>query len=445
MISPKKIEEWIKEVEERPTSASIILQYISNRLRDLSARNEELLVENIALVSGKRVEEYEQRIAHLEFQLELLKRQLGGDLAPDAISLADQAAAEANKLETLSLLVYSQQGRLTRFEINPRVLVDGLALGQIQGEVLQGEEPPRLLIVPSTEEVMSIYTSGRLTTYAVSRIPPVGLPADGKTRIVQWEQAVLPDEPRGGERLACLMPVSRLPLAEFFIQTSRRGFVKKIRTSMAQSILANHYIGSGVKLPLDRTFTICLGGKEDHLILVSHEGFLLRLEMNRISSAVEEAIRLGASDHLVSSFVYHPGSSVLVMTHIGKAIQITEDRLEIARSLKTKGQPAFSTQRRGQGARVVGAGSVSETDWAAGLHKDGQIKLYSLGEVFASGQTPRGKRAIILRVISFSGGKSKTGQGSEMSLRVGLDFGTSNSGVAVSDGTRVKDIAHRPA
>jgi hypothetical protein len=56
VITPKKIEEWIQEVEERPNSAPIILQYISNRLRDLSDRNEQLLAENIALLSGKRFE-----------------------------------------------------------------------------------------------------------------------------------------------------------------------------------------------------------------------------------------------------------------------------------------------------------------------------------------------------------------------------------------------------
>jgi DNA gyrase/topoisomerase IV subunit A len=408
VITPKKIEEWIKEVEERPTSASIILQYISNRLRDLTARNEELLAENIALVSGKRVEEYEQRIAHLEYQLELLKRQLGGDLSPEAIRMIDQATAEANKQDTLSLLIYCQQGRLVRFEIHPHSLEDGSSLGQIQGEVLQGEEPPRLLIVPSTEEVMSIYTSGRITTYPVTRISTAFPSLDGKAGIIHWDQAILPDEPRGGERLACLMPVSKLPLSEFFVQTSRRGFVKKIRTSMAQSILANRYIGSGVKLPLDRTFSICLGGKEDQLILVSHEGYLLRLEMNRISSSVEEAIRLGSSDHLVSSFLYHPGSSVLVMTQMGKGIQITEDRLEVAASLKTKGQAAFSTQRREQGARVAGAGSVREEDWAAGLHRDGQIILYSLRKIFASGRIPEGSQLLCFEPFPAPAGYVKT-------------------------------------
>jgi DNA gyrase/topoisomerase IV subunit A len=388
VINPKKIEEWIKEVEERPTSAPVILQYISNRLRDLTDRNEELLAENIALISGKRVEEYEQRIAHLEYQLELLKRQLGGDLVTGAIQSSDQAMVDSTNLETLSLLVYNQQGRLLRFELNPQSLEDGSAIGKIQGEVMSGEEPPRLMVVASSDEVMSIFTSGRIATYAISSLPPIKYSTGGKTGIIQWEQASVPDEPHGGERLACLMPVSRLPLADFFVQTSRRGFVKKIRTSMAQSILANRYIGSGVKQPLDRTFSICLSGKDDHFILVSHEGYLLRLEMNKISSSVEEAIRLGTSDHLISSFVFRPGSSVLVMTQIGKAVQITEDRLDVARSLKTKGQAAFSGQRREKGVRVVGASSVNEEDWAAGLHQDGQIKLYSLREIFASGRLP---------------------------------------------------------
>lgn len=388
MITPEKIEEWIKEVEERPVSAPIILQYISNRLRDLTDRNEELLAENIALLSGKRVEECEQRIAHLEYQLELLKRQLGSDRSVEGIELADKKHAGIKNLETLSVLIYNRHGRMLRFEITPQSIIEGFGLVEIQGEVLLGEEPPRLLVVSSTEEVMLVFTSGRIATLPVLNIPSIKILPDQKAGIIKWDQALLPDEPRGGERLACLTPVSKLPLAEFFVQTSRRGFVKKIRTSMAQSILTNHYIGSGVKQPLDQTFSICLSGKEDHIVLASHEGFLLRLDMNRVTSSVEEGIRLGTSDHLVSSFVFRPGSSVLAMTQIGKAIQITEDRLEVAGSLKIKGQAVFSAQRREKGARLVGVGSVRDEDWAAGLHQDGQLRFYALREIFASGMLP---------------------------------------------------------
>jgi hypothetical protein len=64
MINPDQIEEWIHEVEQRPSSAGLIIEYISRRLRDLTARNEELLAENISLRMGKKVEEYESRIAN---------------------------------------------------------------------------------------------------------------------------------------------------------------------------------------------------------------------------------------------------------------------------------------------------------------------------------------------------------------------------------------------
>ena len=69
----QKIDEWMKEAETRPESAVTIVRLVSKRLVELSTRNEELLSENIALQNGTRVEEYQKRIAHLEYQLDLLK------------------------------------------------------------------------------------------------------------------------------------------------------------------------------------------------------------------------------------------------------------------------------------------------------------------------------------------------------------------------------------
>ena len=72
-----KIDEWMKEAEARPESAVTIVKLIARRLRELTERDEELLTENIALQNGTRVEEYQKRIAHLEYQLDLLKRRFG--------------------------------------------------------------------------------------------------------------------------------------------------------------------------------------------------------------------------------------------------------------------------------------------------------------------------------------------------------------------------------
>ena len=102
MSFSNKIDEWIKEAETRPESASLIVKLIAKRLRELTERNEELLAENIALQNGTRVEEYQQRIVHLEYQLGLLKRRFGRD----DISLVEPAP-DSVETSTLNLLVYN--------------------------------------------------------------------------------------------------------------------------------------------------------------------------------------------------------------------------------------------------------------------------------------------------------------------------------------------------
>src|SRR5512134_3865270 len=96
-----KIDEWMKEAEARPESAVTIVKLVSKRLRELTERNEELLTENIALQNGTRVEEFQKRIAHLEYQLDLLKRRFGTDEA----SRAELPTVSAEPT-TLSLLIY---------------------------------------------------------------------------------------------------------------------------------------------------------------------------------------------------------------------------------------------------------------------------------------------------------------------------------------------------
>ena len=52
MFTPEKIEEWIREVQERPTSAPLIIQFLADRLRDLDDWNQKLRAENLELRSG---------------------------------------------------------------------------------------------------------------------------------------------------------------------------------------------------------------------------------------------------------------------------------------------------------------------------------------------------------------------------------------------------------
>src|SRR5688500_1024681 len=138
MSFSNKIDEWIKEAETRPESGSLIVKLIAKRLQELTERNEELLAENIALQNGTRVEEYQKRIAHLEYQLDLLKRRFGADE-----SMLAELPTTSVERSTLSLLIYNNYGRMFRIEVDS----DVPSLGRIVDETLPTSEQPRLLAV----------------------------------------------------------------------------------------------------------------------------------------------------------------------------------------------------------------------------------------------------------------------------------------------------------
>jgi len=357
-----KIDEWMKEAEARPESAVTIVKLVSKRLRELTERNEELLTENIALQNGTRVEEYQKRIAHLEYQLDLLKRRFG----TDEVSLADLPTIPAERT-TLNLLIYNAYGRIFRIEIDPSLQ----ALGHIADETLQNSEQPRLLAAASNEEVLLLFTSGRVSTCAVSNIATVECGAEWI-----WDKAALPDEPRAGEFLACIMPISRLPLSEFFLQVSRRGCVKKTMTSMAGSILGNHYLGKGALQKSDQPFNVMLCSKKDRFAFVTLEGKLIGLDVNELSYSAEERVKLTASDYVIASFVPHAEESMLFVTQTGKVIHREPEGLELSKSSLAKGQALIPPSRLEQGVRFIGAASVRDQDRIAVLDSKGDLKVH---------------------------------------------------------------------
>ena len=366
-----KIDEWMKEAETRPESAVTIVRLVAKRLNELAVRNEELLTENIALQNGTRVEEYQKRIAHLEYQLDLLKRRFGADE-----SLLAELPSPSVEASTLSLLVYNSYGRILRLELT----ADMQDLGRIVEETLQSSEQPRILVVPSNEEILLLFTSGRVSTCAVNNMATVGCGENWT-----WEKAALPDEPRAGEFLVCTMPISRLPLSEFFLQVSRRGCVKKTMTSMAQSILGNHYLGKGALQKSDQAFDVMLCQKKDTFAFVTFEGKLLGLDVNDLPYSSEERIKLTASDYVIASFVPHSQESMLFVTQTGKVIRRDRDSLELSKSPLAKGQALIPPSRLEQGVRFIGAASVRDADQIAVLDAKGNLRVHQADALAGSG------------------------------------------------------------
>lgn len=388
-----KIDEWIQEAEARPESALTIVKLVAKRLRELTERNEALLAENIALENGTRVEEYRKRIAHLEYQLDLLKRRFNAD--EDDLR-AEVAARAGETSTTTSLLVYNAHGKFFRVELSD----ERSEIGRIQGGLSAEMEPPRFLAVPSNGEVLLLFSSGRVSTCAVGSLPRVE--AGGAWT---WEQASMPDEPRAGELLACVTPVASLPLADFFLQISRRGYVKKTMTSMAQSILSNHYLGKGAMQKSDQPFDLTLTRKTDRFAFVTYEGRLLGLDVDDLSYTVEGRIRLTATDYVVGSFLLRPDESLLCVTQAGKVIVRGQNDIEISKSPLARGQALIPPSRLGQGVRFMGAAAARDADRIAVLDAEGWIRLHMAESLRGAGTVEaRGLVLSIGRIPSEGGG-----------------------------------------
>jgi DNA gyrase/topoisomerase IV subunit A len=371
MVTPEKIDEWLKEAEARPGSALLLLKQIASRLRDLSTRNEDLLAENIALQNGEQVEEYKKRITHLEYQLALLKRRFGeGELA----------SIDTVKTNRFSLLFYDLKGRVLRMELDPVDLNAGVLPGKLAGEKQIFGESPRLLALPSDEELLFLYSSGRVSTHPVSDIPSVTI--DGEWMM---DQASLPGEAHSGERLVCLLPFSQLPLADYFLQASRRGCVKKTMTTIAESVLTNHFIGRGIIQKADQPFEIMLCRKQETVVLLTSEGILLCLDVDDLTYTAEERLQLAPTDHVVAAYPIQDDAVLLVLTQTGKVILRPAENLEPVRVKTAKGIPLIPSARRDKGVRIIGSALVHESDRVFVLMGDGSLKIHNVMDLTSSG------------------------------------------------------------
>lgn len=397
LVTREKIEEWIKEVEERPESAPLIIGFIARRVQELTQRNEQLLEENIALQSGKRVEEYERRVDYLEYQLDLLKRRLAGGLQSDKNQLVDDQGDESPTVleKRVSVLVYSTSGQMFRVEMDRNDFSNGKLLQSLRADSGLGDTY-RVLAVFSDEELLCMFSSGR-----ISVIPVASIYSSRSGEDIDIRNMTIPAEPRAGEILACVTPISGLPLTNFIIQTSRRGYLKKINATLAESILANHYIGSGVKQAPDMTFSLFLAERDDRIVLLTREGFIQCLDVRTLPVTVEEALRMDVGDHLVSAIGIKKDQTLLALTQVGKIVQLNYDQLEVATSFKVKGGQLFSAKRRAQGVRVIGAAAVQNHDWGVVLDQDGRLTLYSVYEMLGAGTVPTDCH--LLAFASYSG------------------------------------------
>lgn len=363
----QQIEDWLREIEERPASAAAILRAIAARLNELDAWNEELLSDNIALRSGNKVEEYEARIAQLEYQLELLKRRVGSEAVP-----VPQAGEPG--LSGLSLFFFNAGGQILRLRL-PVDLPAGGGAGRFNAP-LDPHQPPGMFVARDDEELLFVFDSGRSQSLPAAQFESASA--------LEWQQAqrILP---RPGEELAAVLPVGALALAEACVQVSRRACAKLMPKASFQAALARGAVGAGIKRKPDRTALLTLCGKDDALILATREGCVVTLPVSRLPFSVEEVMQLSANDHVVTGLAYNGQSDLVFVTNNGKAVRRDAGWLEPPGSFKSRGQAVFSAARRESGVRLAGAAALRPTDRYAALLANGEVRLGEAGPLLEGG------------------------------------------------------------
>lgn len=362
MINQANIGEWLREVQERPESAPLIIREIANRLIELDRLNEKLRAENLELSSGFKVHQYKSRIAELEYQLEIMSRQFD-----PRVNL---------ELDTPNLLLYNHRGQVIRLEIQPGKLASGIKLAGFTEELSFEPGKVRLLAVNPKEELLFMFDSGRTATLAVT-----DLPATSGTEL-SWYTAYQADL-RSDQELIVILPIGKMAAFDQCIQLSRRGYARKIARNYFQKYIAGGNVGKGINPSneIDSPFNLTLCNGTDLLVMTSRQGYITGLPSQAFPIALERALKLEPDDALVTSFILQPGQSLIAVTGEGRALRYETGWLKPAGNLGGRGQLLGSKQRTAQGLEIVGVAAAGDDDWGFGLRQDGSLVVVKISDI----------------------------------------------------------------
>ena len=154
---------------------------------------------------------------------------------------------------------------------------------------------------------------------------------------------------------------------------------------MAQSILGNHYIGKGALQKSDQPFDLTLSHKQDRAVFATYEGKVIAFDVDDLSYAIEERIKLSATDYVIASFITRADDSLLFVTQMGKVIHRDSKSIETSKSATAKGQSLIPPSRLEQGVRFMGAASVQDSDSIVALDASGRLTLHKADSLTGSG------------------------------------------------------------
>ncbi len=382
MITRAKIDDWIRQVEATPVVAPIIIRQITDRLLDLDALNESLRAENLELSSGNRVKEYERRIAELEFQLGLLKRQLG-------------SGGGTPQLAATSLLLFNDQGQVLRLAIDEASLAGALPFFRIEGTPHIQSHTFGLVTASAFDQFLLVFSSGRTTSLPVEQVP---LSTGSR---LDWASAYQADL-RSMEELAGMLPITRLHAYDCCVQVSRFGAARRIDIQYFKTFVANNNIGKGVKFNFDRILNLTLCKEDQLMVLASRAGNLLSLSASALPVALDELMHFKVNDFVVAAFTLDPGQTLVAVMQNGAAYAQNQAWLLPAKAGERKVRQLLP-EKRGEDEALAGAAALGDMDWLIVYREDGTLSAYRPGSL--SNRKTRltaGQDARVLAVAGYS-------------------------------------------
>jgi DNA gyrase/topoisomerase IV subunit A len=361
MINRSKIDDWIRQVEATPIVAPLLIRQIMDRLIELDQANESLRAENLELSSGNRVKELEKKISELEFQVDLLKRQLSGH------------TSEIREI-AISLLVFNDRGQVVRLALNQETFSGSQPFATVSGIPHIQSRNFYMTTVFEFDQLLLVTSSGRTMTVPAEMIPAA------VNNQPDWSASYQVDL-HTQEELIWILPITRLHNFNHCIQVSRFGYGRKIDVQFFKTFIANHNLGKGTKFNFDRTLNLILSNDDQTLVLASKAGNLISLETASLPISLTEIIKFKVGDYAVSAGLVANDQVLVGVTHTGFAFLQSLEGVKAGKSFKHKLAPGAGD---GEGS-LVGAIALFPKDWVVLYREDGTLTSVRASAISSKG------------------------------------------------------------
>jgi DNA gyrase/topoisomerase IV subunit A len=387
MITRARIEDWIRQVQAAPAAGPIIIRQITDRMLELDAMNETLRAENLELTSGNRVREFEKKISELEFQIDLLRRQVGPGQPSSGQPGSGQPIEAPTAVQMHDLLLFNDHGQLLHFQLAPSALVDRTTVARVGSSAMPEAYRGGLVATSLRDRLLFLYSSGRTADLALEDIPIVS----GET--LDWDQSHNL-QIRSMEELVAVIPITKLSWASHAIQVSRFGYARRLANSYLQSFISSHNTGKGVKFDFDRVLNLVLCNEEDLFVAVSKAGTVLSQSAGNVPVSLGEMIRFKVGDFLVAAFTLDADQSLLAVTQSGVAYRHPASLYQTSKPAerKTRSVGSEKSEAGPLAGALAGAAAAGNEDWGVILSEDGALEVFKASEISVRG-TPLGPRS----------------------------------------------------